>query len=210
VLAGTNAGLLVQVNYRYLAIWNPGTAPVVLPFSAPPNPVAASARMIAYDTGCRYAYTAQSLPAYGNMGYPVCKSLRVYDVATGRLRTFAKPAGTLGWTPNRAGDSFWSFTDIAPSGRFMAAHAVLAPAGRGIARVYLLHLAGPVAAPRIVPSSTAFLLSEMAWSHHSSWLFYQGPGGHLWAYRPATGRVRSSGTPCCDYEVMAPLGDAHG
>jgi hypothetical protein len=209
VLAGTKAGLLVQVNYRYLAIWNPGAAPVVLPFSALSYPVAAGPRMIAYDTGCRDVSTAQNLPTYGGMGYPVCKTLRVYDVTTGRLRTFAKPAGTIGWEANRAGD-FWSFTDIAPSGRLMAAHAALAPAGRGIARVYLLHLAGPIAAPRPVPSSDAFLLSEMAWSQDSSWLFYQGPRAHLWAYQPATGRVRSSKTPCCNYEVLAPLGGPPG
>jgi hypothetical protein len=178
----------------------------VLPFSAPPNPDAASPRMIAYDTGCRYVSTAPNLSSYGGMGYPVCRSLRVYDVATGRLRTFAKPAGTIGWVPNRAGDDFWSFTDIAPSGRLMAAHAALDPAGRGITRVYLLRLAGPARAPRPVPSSAAFLLSEMAWTRDSSWLFYQGSGGHLSAYRPATGRVRSSKTPCCDYEVLAPLG----
>ena len=210
VIEDTDAGLLVQVNDNHLAIWKPGSAPVVLPFSAPLNPVAASARTIAYDTGCRYASTARSLPTYGGMGYPVCRSLRVYDVVTGRLRTFAKPDGTIGWLPNRAGDDFWSFTDIAPSGRLMAAHAALAPAGRGIARVYVLRLARAGAKAKRVPSSAAFLLSEMAWSHGSSWLFYQGPGGHLWAYQPATGLVRSSQVPCCNYEVLAPLGGLRG
>lgn len=117
------------MNFRHLAIWNPGAAPIVLPHSGPPNPVAASARILAYDTGCRYDSTARSLPTYGGLGYQVCQSLRIYDAMTGRLRTFARPAGTTGWVPDRAGDGFWSFTDIAPSGRLMAAHAALAPAG---------------------------------------------------------------------------------
>ncbi len=209
VIAGTKAGLLVQVNDGHLALWNPDAAPVTLPFSAVPYPVAASARLVAYDTGCRDVSTAASLPTYGNMGYPVCNTLRVYDVATGRLRSFAAPAGTLGWVPNRAGDGFWSFTDIAPSGRLMAAHAALSPVGRGIVRTFVLRLAGPASRPRPVPSSSAFLLSEMAWSAGGSLLFYQGPGAHLWAYRPATGRVWSSKTPCCNYEVLAPIGSSH-
>lgn len=149
-------------------------------------------------------------PTYGNMAYQVCKSLRVFDVATGRLRTFAAPAGTIGWLPNRAGDDFWSFTHIAPLDRLMAAQAALPPAGRGIARVYVLRLTGRSAVPRRVPSSASFLLAATAWSRDGSWLFYQGPGGHLWAYQPATGRVRSSKTPCCNYEVLAPLGDLRG
>jgi hypothetical protein len=231
VLACTDAGLLVRDKFQRLAIWNPGAAPVALPHAAAPSPVAASARMIAYDTGCREVGIAQSQPTYGGMGYSVCKNLRVYDVKTGRLRTFARPVGTLGWVPWRANGDFWSFTDIASSGRLMAARAAVAPAGRGIARIYVLRLApastksdfrksdlgksdlgksdlGEV--PRLVPYSAGFLISEMAWSHDSTWLFYQGPGGHLWAYQPGTGSIRSSKTPCCSYEVLAPLGGSRG
>jgi len=209
LLAGTRAGLLVEVNFGNLALWKPGATPVTLPRSAIPYPVAASAGVVAYDTDCRDVSTAASLPTYGNMGYPVCKTLRVYNVVTRRLRSFAAPAGTLGWVPNRAGASFWSFTDIAPSGRLMAAHAALSPAGRGIVRTFVLRLAGPASKPVPVPSSAAFLLSEMAWSARGSLLFYQGPGAHLWAYRPASGRVWSSKTPCCNYEVLAPIGGSH-
>src|SRR5262249_44323508 len=104
---------------------------------------------------------------------------------------------------------FWSFTDVASSSRLMAARAAVAPAGRGIARIYALRL-DRASRPRPVPYSAGFLLSEMAWSHDSSWLFYQGPGGHLWAYQPGTGKVRGSKTPCCNYEVLAPLGGSRG
>jgi len=205
VLAGTDGGLLVQVNGGRLELWNQDATPVVLPFSRLPYPLAASARMIAYDTGCREVSVGHNRPDYGGLAYPVCKALRVYDVATGHLRTFARPAGTIGWLPNRAGD-FWSFTDIAPSGRLMAAKAALWPPRLGMARAYVLRLAGRASRPTPVPSSTSFVLAAMAWSRHGSWLFYQGPGRHLWAYQPRTGRVRSSRTPCCSYEVLAPVG----
>jgi hypothetical protein len=209
LIAGTDAGLLIQMKYLRLELWKPGAAPITLPYSAVGTPVAASARMVAYETGCRDFSTAQNLPNYAGMGYPICRSLRVYDVVTGRLRTFTKPAGTIGWVPNRVGD-FWSFTDIAPSDRLMAAKAALWPPGRGMARAYVLRLAGRAGRPKLVPSSTSFFLAATAWSRHGSWAFYQGPGGHLWAYQPATGRVRSSKTPCCNYEVLAPLGGRRG
>jgi len=209
VIAGTEAGLLIQLKYRQLVLLKPGVAPITLPHSASGVAVATSARMVAYITGCRDVSTAQNLLNYAGMGYPVCKSLRVYDVVTGRLRTFARPARTIGWVPSRVGD-FWSFTDIAPSGPLMAAKAALWPPRRGTARAYVIRLAGRAARPKLVPSSTSFFLAATAWSRHGSWLFYQGPGGHLWAYQPATGRVRSSKTPCCNYEVLAPLGGRHG
>ena len=56
-----------------------------------------------------------------------------------------------------------------------------------------------------VPSSAAFLLSVTAWSPDSSWLFYQGPGQHMWAYQVTTGQARSSTTTCCQYAVMATI-----
>ena len=42
----------------------------------------------------------------------------------------------------------------------------------------------------------------MAWTPDGSWLLYQGPGGHLWAYQPASGKVRTSRAPCCQYIGM--------
>jgi hypothetical protein len=85
----------------------------------------------------------------------------------------------------------------------MAAEAAVAPASQGIASVFVLHLTGPDTRATAVPSSAAFLLSVTAWSARGSWLFYQGPGQHMWAYQVTTGRVRSSETTCCQYAVMA-------
>ena len=87
----------------------------------------------------------------------------------------------------------------------MAAEAVIPPGSQGIARVFVLHLTGPDTQATAVPSSAAFLLSVTAWSAHGSWLFYQGPGQHMWAYQVTTGRVRSSKTTCCQYAVMAAI-----
>ena len=78
-------------------------------------------------------------------------------------------------------------------------------AAPGIARVFILHLAGPDTQATAVPSSAAFLLSVTAWSPDSSWLFYQGPGQHMWAYQVTTGQPRSSTTTCCQYAVMATI-----
>jgi len=53
-----------------------------------------------------------------------------------------------------------------------------------------------------VPSSSASIFVRTAWSVDGSWLFYQGPGQHMWAYQVSTKQVRSSGPPCCRYTVM--------
>jgi hypothetical protein len=87
---------------------------------------------------------------------------------------------------------------------------VTPPDSRGVAQVYMMHLTGPVARPVVVPSSAAFLLSVTAWSANGSWLFYQGPGTHLWGYQVSTGRVRSSATPCCQYAVLSPITSPSG
>ena len=49
---------------------------------------------------------------------------------------------------------------------------------------------GPIA----VPSSVAILSASTAWTAKGSWLLYQGPGGHLWAYQATSGAVRASST----------------
>ena len=88
----------------------------------------------------------------------------------------------------------------------MAAKAVLSPDSQGITKEFVLHLSGRGRRVTAVPFSAAFLLAATAWSVDSSWLFYQGPGERMWAYRPSTGNLRSSRTPCCQYATMAALG----
>ncbi len=204
LIAGTDAGLLLSARYgRPMLLWNPGAVPGTLPYSARAQALAVSPRLVAYETGCRNEGTAQNLSYGGNYGYSACRMLRVYDVVTGRLRSFAAPPGTSGWVPSHGG--YWSVSAIARSGAVLAAGAVIPPDSRGVARTFVLHLTGRHRRATSVPSSAAFLLSVTAWSPGGSWLFYQGPGQRMRAYQVATGRVRASSTPCCQYAVMGTL-----
>ena len=209
LVAGTDAGLLLEPRAGEVGgpfwLWKPGTAPRTLPSSSAAEGFAVSPRLVAFGTGCASRSTAQNLDYGGNFAYYACRTLRVLDVVTGRLKTFATPPGTNGWTPTHGGNWAWSASEISPSGRLMAAQAALPPDSQGIARVFILHLTGPDTRAVPVPSSAAFLLSVTAWSPDSSWLFYQGPGEHMWAYQVTTGQARSSTTTCCQYAVMASL-----
>jgi len=209
LVAGTDAGLLLEPRFGQVGgpfwLWTPGTAPRALPYSSAAEGFAVSPRLVAFGTDCANPSTAQSLSYGGNFGYYACRTLRVIDVVTGKLKSFATPPGTTGWAPTHGGNWAWSASEIAPSGQLMAAEAVLPPESQGIARVFILHLAGPHTEATAVPSSAAFLLSVTAWSPDSSWLFYQGPGQRMWAYQVTTGQARSSTTTCCQYAVMATI-----
>ena len=124
----------------------------------------------------------------------MCSTLRVLNVVTGRLWSFAAPPGTAGWTP--AG--FNRVSAISPGGRMLAAYALTGAARQGRVRLYVVHLggAGRIA---VVPSSAVLLSAGLAWTVRGSWLLYQGSSGHLWAYQAATGRTRRFSTPCCQY-----------
>jgi len=202
LVAGTGAGLLLDVLRGHdfsLALWRPGGAPRLLPYSPRSGDgLDASPRLVAYDTGCRYHDTVR------NDSYAACQVLRVFDVVTGRLLSFRAPPGTAGWIPLGIGIT----TAIAPGGRLIAAYAATLPLGHGRNRLFVLRLGSPGGAPRAVPASVAVLYPRTAWSADGSWLFYQGPGRHLWAYQVSSGRVRSSGTPCCGYTVMAAFPNA--
>jgi hypothetical protein len=209
LIAGTDAGLLLEPRGGAVGgpfwLWTPGTAPRALPYSLAAEGFAVSPRLVAFGTDCASLSTAPSLSYGGNFGYYACRTLRVRDVVSGRLKSFAAPPGTTGWAPAHGGNWAWSASEIAPSGQLMAAEAVLPPQSQGITRVFILHLAGPGTHATAVPSSAAFLLSVTAWSPDSSWLFYQGPGQHMWAYQVTTGQERSSTTTCCQYAVMATI-----
>ena len=202
LIAGTDAGLLLAAGTG-LQLWNPGSAPRALPHSRAAQGFTVSPRLVAYDTGCANPETSPYLSYDGGFSYYACRTLRVFDVVTGKLLSFTAPRGTNGWVPGRGFD--WSLGAIAPSGTLMAAKAVTPPDGRGITREFVLHLSGRGRRVTAVPSSAAFLLSATTWSVGSSWLFYQGPGERMWAYQVRTGEVRSSRTPCCQYATMATL-----
>jgi len=85
----------------------------------------------------------------------------------------------------------------------IAAYAATRPLGHGQDRLYVIRLTGATRRPMAVPSSAARLNPRTAWSADRSWLFYQGPGGRMWAYQASSGKVRASSTPCCSYTVMA-------
>jgi hypothetical protein len=202
LIAGTDAGLLLAAG-NALELWNPGSSARTLPHSKSAQGYTVSPRLVAYDTGCANPETSPDLSYDGGFSYYACRTLRVFNVLTGKLLSFAAPRGTNGWTPGRGFE--WSLSAISPSGGLMAAKAVTPPDGRGIALEFVVHLSGGDTRAIPVPSSAAFLLSATTWSVGSSWLFYQGPGERMWAYQVSTGDVRSSRTPCCQYMTMATL-----
>jgi hypothetical protein len=213
LVEGTDAGLLLQGRREGFQLWNPGAAPATLPHSALGDSEGfdADARLVAYGTGCASYETAGNASYEPNAGYDACRVLRVVNVVTGRLRSFAAPPGTAGWVPN----GFGLVSAIRPGDAMIAAYAAVRPQGDGRTRLYVLRLTGTHRRVTAVPSSAAFLFARTGWSARGSWLLYQGPGIHLWAYQVTTGRVRSSRTSCCQYTVMAtvrspPAGGASG
>jgi hypothetical protein len=196
---GTDAGLLLQVP-QGLALWNPGSVPRILPSSPDfADGFDATARLVAYGTGCTSQATAPDAPQEPNAGYDTCRALQVLDVVTGKLISFPAPPGTAGWVPN----GFNLVSAISHDNRMIAAYAATRPRGAGQVRLYVLRIAGPSRQARPVPSSAAYLFARTAWSADGTWLLYQGPGGHLWAYQVTSGQTRASSTPCCRYTVMA-------
>jgi len=208
LIRGTDGGLLLQGRpgqaYR-LALWTPGSAPRNLPDS-PENGVSdgfdATARLVAYGSDCRVRETA---PSAGSTGYDVCTILRVLNVVTGRLWSFAAPPGTAGWTPR----GFNTVSAISPGDQMIAAYALTGPARLGRVRLYVVRPGGS-GHVTVVPSSAALLAAHTAWSAKGSWLLYQGPGERLWAYQVSSGRTRKSTTPCCSYAVMVAAPDRSG
>src|SRR5262249_46242480 len=137
LIRGTDAGFLLEVRYGRglgLVLWSPGGLPRNLPYLPASAPTAgidygfdATARLVAYGTGCRWQITAANAPQDANVGYLACAMLRVLDVVTGRLVSFPAPPGTAGWVPNGF-DSF-ATSAISPAGQMIAAYAAMRPQG---------------------------------------------------------------------------------
>ena len=203
---GTDAGLLLPVP-RGLALWNPGSAPRILPSSpGSADGVDATARLVAYGTGCTAQATAPDALRDPGAGYDTCSVLRVLDVVTGKLISFPAPAGTAGWVPG----GFNVVSAISHDGQMIAAYAAIRPQRAGQVRLYVMRIADPSGRVMPVPSSAADLFARTAWSANDTWLLYQGPGGHLWAYQVTSGQTRAASTPCCQYTVMAAVPSRSG
>jgi hypothetical protein len=199
LVAGTDGGLLLQNRNGGLWLWSPGSAPRTLPGSPMSGDgFAVTPSLVAYGTACRYAATSAHAAFRPDVGYPVCAMLRVLAVHTGQVTTFASPAGTTGWVP----PEFDAESPVSPTGAMIAAEAAVPSRDRNRGRLYVLSLSGTRRPPVAVSSSAGYLFSKTAWSSDGSWVFYQGPGGRLWAFRIATRTVRSSSVPCCLYTVM--------
>ncbi len=198
LMRGTDGGLLLQnfsVHGSALELWDPGSVPRALPFR--PNPFdgfGASARLVEYGTGC---VSLAGSAATG--GYDVCHMLRIYDVSTGRVLSFRTPPGTAGWVP----PGFNLDQPISPANAMVAAEAALPSAHEDRGRLYVVQLNSRHRGPRAVPRSAGFVRMRVAWSVRGNWVFFQGPGGLLWAFQPLTGSLRASRTPCCQYSIMA-------
>jgi hypothetical protein len=201
VVRGTDAGLLLQGwrGHFGLALWNPGGAPRTLPYSpSSAFGIDATTRLVAYGTGCSTQVTAHNNLYEPNAGYDTCEMLRVFDVVTGKLTSFPAPLGTGGWVPN----GFNLVSAISHHGQLIAAYAETLPKGSGHVRLYVVRITRRTSRPTPVPRSTAFIYARTAWSANDTWLLYQGPGEHLWAYQVASGRTAASSTTCCQYTVM--------
>jgi hypothetical protein len=205
-IRGTDAGLLLQSS-RGLALWNPGSALRLLP-SAPAitDGFDATSRRVAYGTRCTSHVTAKDALWEPNAGYDACKRLQVLDVVTGKLISFPAPPGTAGWVPN----GFDLVSAISHDGDMIAAYAATRPQGEGQVRLYVMRIASPSRQATPVPSSAAYLFARTAWSPKGTWLLYQGPGEHLWAYQVTSGRTGASSTTCCRYSVMVAVPSRHG
>ena len=196
---GTDAGLLLQVR-QGLALWNPGSVPKILPSSPDfADGFDATSRLVAYGTGCTSQSTAPGAPQEPSAGYDTCRALLVLDVVSGKLISFPAPPGTAGWVPN----GFDLGSAISHGDQMITAYAAIRPQGAGQVRLYVMRIVGPSRQAVPVPSSAAYLFARTAWSAEETWLLYQGPGGHLWAYQVSSGQTRASSTPCCRYTVMA-------
>ncbi len=196
VIRGTAAGLLLEVPQGRsfgLALWAPGSAPANLPHAhaGGANILDATSLLVAYGTRCEL--------------FGPCQMLRIFNVVTGRLVSFPAPPGTAGWVPNP-----FDLRGISPGNQMMAAYAATRPQRKRQARLYLIRLTSPSRRARAVPSSAAPLGTRTAWSAKGSWLLYQGPGGHLWAYQVTTGKVRESTTPCCQYTAIVAVPNRPG
>jgi hypothetical protein len=209
---GTDRGLLLEgPPDGTLLMWTPHHAPRPLPHSANWNDMfAADARIVAYGTGCKWLMYNSGTPYHERIGYDACRVLRVFDVVTGNLDSIRAPQGTAGWVQSGI-HGIGMDNAISPRGTMIAAEAVTSPR-RGQARLFVLALGPRHPKPTVVPSSAAFMAAMTTWSPDGSWLFYQGPGGHLWAYQDATGRTRPSAIPsrplampCCQYNAMAAI-----
>jgi hypothetical protein len=162
-----------------LAMWSPGGTLRLLPYAPASAPIAgigygfdATPRLVAYRTGCSWQITAADAPRDANNSYLACAMLRILNVVTGRLASFAAPLGTVGWVPPGFGDT----NAISPADQMIAAYAATQPRGDGWVRLYVLRLTGPRSQAIAVPSSAALLSAGTAWTAKESWLLYQGHG----------------------------------
>jgi hypothetical protein len=208
LVQGTDAGLLLSSASGALQLWQPGRTAISTVAGPEDELFATSRRLVAYGTGCSWrSADAPGLGFTGRVAARVCATMRVRNLVAGRVWSARAPAGSAGWV----GNSIPGVDEaISPGENMIAAQALVRPARRGQARVVLLHLTGPWVRQLAVPHSAASFLTRTAWSADGRWLFYQGTGGHMWAYRVATGMIRRYRVPCCGYEVMATVPDRVG
>jgi hypothetical protein len=199
LVEGTTSGLLLQDNNTdVLELWSQGRAPVRVPGSAGAAVLASTPTIVVFGTRCQNVAPPSNVPA---AAVGACALLHAFNVAAGSLRDFPAPARTVGWFEGSGGVTP---TAVSPDGALIAAMD-LTSATSGAERLFVVSLAGSRAKLRSVPAASG---SQLAWSSDSRWLFYQGPGHHLWAYAAATSQTRHSTMPCCNYWAMTAVPSA--
>ena len=142
LVAGTDAGLLLQDRRGLLRLWRPGTAARLLPHSPSwADGIGVTAGLIAYGTGCHDAASSPGRLAAlfrPDTGYRQCSVLRVLHARTGRVDSFRAPAGTTGWVP----PEFGLENPISTPGSMIAAESVVPSADNNRGRLYVLRLTG--------------------------------------------------------------------
>lgn len=207
VLAGTDRGYLVVTTGGVLELWRPGGPPKIISTVGRGGAglgFAMDARTVVYGSACTDEYVT-STRWYANVpvGYSVCQVLHVINLVSGRRLSFAAPNGTLGWASY---GSIQTDSSIAPGDGLLAAPAEVSPAGDGKVRLFVLRLGQANAQPLAVPRSDAPGYAISTWST-SLWLFYEGPGGTVQAFQPATSQSANLGIPCRQCMAMVSVRD---
>jgi hypothetical protein len=118
-------------------------------------------------------------------------TIELFDVATGKLRTYPVPTGVAAWVLTKGESSHGAFS---PDGQRLALRATLA-SNPSLSSVQILDLATGVAV--VVPHSQARAFSPVTWTPDGKTVLFEGDTATLGTYQLASGISESLPQPCC-------------